>query len=360
MPENNNFVTKWLWRLLTIIAIAAWIILLLSAFADRVSPHTSTYIPFLGLFFPLILVVNVVVLVFWIIFLKWKQSLLGFVILLICWGSIRAYLPFNHSHPTIPENCIKVLTYNVMSFNFQSQHTKNNPCPILEYIIEQDPDIVCLQEYITLWGLSEQTIRKALKATPYFWYCPKDLAVFSKYPILSVQKIPLEGPFGSACMVELDINGHKTTLFNMHLESNGISTDERIEYYDLTKDPDKSRMETFTYKMYQRLNPAFQFRAQQAEAIAQLIRDTPNESIIVCGDFNDTPISYTRRTIKGDLKDAFVESGSGMGISFNRHRFYFRIDYILHSKNMKAYNCTVGKLKTSDHYPVWTYLEFCE
>jgi endonuclease/exonuclease/phosphatase family metal-dependent hydrolase len=101
-------------------------------------------------------------------------------------------------------------------------------------------------------------------------------------------------------------------------------------------------------------------RANQAHVIDREIRESRNPYIVVCGDFNDTPISYAYRTIKGDLEDAFVESGSGMGISFNRYRFLFRIDYILHSKNMKAYNCTVGKLKVSDHYPVCTYLQFLD
>jgi endonuclease/exonuclease/phosphatase family metal-dependent hydrolase len=149
-------------------------------------------------------------------------------------------------------------------------------------------------------------------------------------------------------------------LINSHLESNKISDDERTDYYYLTKDPNKQKLENFTHMMFQRLTPAFKMRAKQAQVINQAIRENKNPYIIVCGDFNDTPISYARHTIKGDLEDAFVESGSGMGISFNRHRFFFRIDYILHSKNMKAYNCTVGKLKISDHYPVCTYLRFLD
>ena len=360
MPENNNIFSKWLWRLVTIVAIVAWIIMLLSSFADRISPLTNHYIPFLGLFFPFILAFNLAFLAFLIIFRKWKQSLMAFIVLLACWGSIQTYFPFHRTNQTIPENCIKVLTYNVMSFNHQTKHTQENPCPILKYIVDQSPDIICLQEYTTQWGMSEETVRQILKNTPHFWFCPTDLAIFSKYPILSTERIFLETGFNSTCMVELDVNGRKVTLFNMHLESNKITADDCAEYYDLTKIPNKDRLESFTHKMYQRLKPAFQTRAKQSETIAKFIRETPNESVIVCGDFNDTPISYARRTIKGNLKDAFVESGSGMGISFNRHRFLFRIDYILHSKNMKAHNCTVGKLKTSDHYPVWTYLEFCE
>ena len=160
--------------------------------------------------------------------------------------------------------------------------------------------------------------------------------------------------------MELDINGKKVTLITAHLESNGIAAHERTEYYNFTNEPDRQKLENFTHMIFKRLTPAFRKRSAQARVLAYAIQENPNPYIIVCGDFNDTPISYTRRTIKGNLKDAFVESGRGMGISYNRHRFLFRIDYILHSKNMKAYNCTVGKLKTSDHYPVCTYLQFLD
>ena len=87
------------------------------------------------------------------------------------------------------------------------------------------------------------------------------------------------------------------------------------------------------------------------------ITASPHPYIIVCGDFNDTPISYTHRTIAQDLDDAFTQSGRGLGISYNQNRFYFRIDNILTSKNLRAYNCTVDRsIKESDHYPIWCYI----
>ena len=79
--------------------------------------------------------------------------------------------------------------------------------------------------------------------------------------------------------------------------------------------------------------------------------------MIVCGDFNDSPISYAHRVIGKGLKDAFVESGNGFGISYNQNHFYFRIDNILLSKNLKSYRCTVDNtIKSSDHYPIWCYV----
>ena len=85
--------------------------------------------------------------------------------------------------------------------------------------------------------------------------------------------------------------------------------------------------------------------------------DASAGGIIVCGDFNDSPISYTHRVVGEGLNDAFVESGNGFGISYNQNHFYFRIDNILLSKNLKSYRCTVDNtIKSSDHYPIWCYV----
>jgi endonuclease/exonuclease/phosphatase family metal-dependent hydrolase len=348
------------WRILTVAAAIGWIFLLVSAFSDRISPVDYPCIPFFGLFFPVILLFNIVFLCFWLLFRKWKQLLLTLAVLLICGNAIHSYFPIHGKTKEIPADCIKIMTYNVMSLGYIRTHTKAQPHPILQYVVDQDPDIVCFQEYDPFWLRDEAIIKKALKALPYHSARQGDLIVFSKFPISSVRRLPIDSHYNGACIMELDIHGRKVSLINNHLESTKIAPDERSDYYDLTKDPNKQKLENFTHMMFQRLTPAFQMRAKQAEIVAKAVRENPNPYIIVCGDFNDTPISYARRTIKGDSKDAFVESGSGMGISFNRYRFLFRIDYILHSNNMKAYNCTVGKLKTSDHYPVQTYLQFLD
>jgi endonuclease/exonuclease/phosphatase family metal-dependent hydrolase len=273
----------------------------------------------------------------------------------------------------IPDNCIKILTYNVMRFEYLKKHTIENPNPIVQYVVDQNPDIVCFQEFGASVDnkreLMLSDIKSALKNLPYchieklktpFNSQIFGLAIFSKYPILSTKKLPLSSDFNGSFIAELDINGRKTTLVNNHLESNKITADERTDYYNMTKELDTRKIEAFTHMMFQRLTPAFRIRAKQATIISEAIQDYKNPYVIVCGDFNDTPISYARHKIKGDLEDAFAESGLGMGITFNQHRFLFRIDYILHSKNIKAYNCTVGKLRNSDHYPVWTYLQLID
>ncbi|MCL1938290.1 MAG: endonuclease/exonuclease/phosphatase family protein [Candidatus Azobacteroides sp.] len=364
---------KYLRRLLISIAYMGLIVLLISSFSNRVSPLTNIYLPYLGLFFPIILAFNLLFFLLWLITGQWKQVGVTLLVFVICGGAISAYFPLHRRTKNVPEDCIKILTYNVMRFDYLKKHTSDSPNPIVQYVIDQDPDIVCFQEFAVSTSSKRQLtfsdLQTAFNRLPYcridtlqFPYSSQvfGLAIFSKFPILSLHSLPIKSNFNGSFIAELDIRGRKVCLINNHLESNKISADERTDYYNLTKDPDTQKLETFTHFMFQRLTPAFRIRAKQGELISSVIRENTHPYVIVCGDFNDTPLSYARYKIKGDLKDAFVESGSGMGITFNRHRFLFRIDYILHSKNIKAYNCTVGRLKNSDHYPVWTYLQFQE
>ena len=105
------------------------------------------------------------------------------------------------------------------------------------------------------------------------------------------------------------------------------------------------------------LADAVPIRAAQADTIARIIRNTTTPSIIVCGDFNTSPFSYAHRIIANGLHDAFTQSGCGFGVSYNKNGFYFRIDHILISPDLRSYQCTVDKsIKHSDHYPIWCYI----
>jgi endonuclease/exonuclease/phosphatase family metal-dependent hydrolase len=270
----------------------------------------------------------------------------------------------------MPSESIKLLTYNVMRFDHEKPHLPGNPNPILKYIVDSNADIICLQEYsafIKHNHLTETDIKRALKKYPYYRLLKLNgsssnyiygMALFSKYPISAFDDIALESAFNGAFIAELKIKDKKVTLISVHLESNRLSMKERATYYELTKEFDSSTFEEMRSEMNKRLAPAFKKRAEQAQLISEYIKKSINPYTIVCGDFNDTPISYSRHTIKGDLRDAFVETGTGLGTSYNRYRFLFRIDYILHSKNITPYRCTVDyAIRSSDHYPIWTCLQ---
>ncbi|MDR1372695.1 MAG: endonuclease/exonuclease/phosphatase family protein [Dysgonamonadaceae bacterium] len=360
---------QWWWNIIRTVGFFSLFILFVASFSDRISPLFCVWFSYLGLFFPFILLFNIAFAVLLIISKKWKMIIVYAVVFFSCWGAISTYFPINLETKEVPENCIKLLTYNVMNFNAIKKDSKGYN-PVLRYIADSNADIICIQEYAahktSAEHLQKSNIVAALKSTPYhcieqYSHSNKNtthaIAVFSKFPITGIKKIPYESSYNASIMVELDINGKKLTLINNHLETNGFSMEEKTEYYDLTNNPNSEKLDNFTHLMFRKLTPAFKARAKQAQIIADAVKENKNPYLIVCGDFNDTPISYARHTIKENLGDAFVETGFGTGITFNRHRFLFRIDHILHSDNIKAYNCTVGDLKDSDHYPVQCWLQ---
>ncbi len=207
----------------------------------------------------------------------------------------------------------------------------------------------------------------------------------------------------SMCYV-VKVKNDTMTIINNHLESNKLTIADRGMYENMIKAPNTQKVKTglkqlvrklaeasairapqadsvaklierspypsiiacgdfndcsisYTHRILtKQLNDAF-IRAPQADSVAKLIERSPYPSIIACGDFNDCSISYTHRILTKQLNDAFTQSGNGLGISYNQNKFYFRIDNILISRNLKAYNCTVDRsIKASDHYPIWCYI----
>lgn len=340
-------------------------ILLLTAYSPYINPAVHPIESCLGLTFPIFLVINLCFLIFWLI-VRYKFALLPVLGFAFCYPQIQTYLPVNFHTQDIPEGSIKVLSYNIMSFgNMKKEDGKN---PILEYIRKSDADIVCLQEYNTSATakvhLNEKDIQKGLKDYPYQdiqragdGSGSNRIALYSKYPILSVRKLEYDSNYNGSAVYEVKINGDTITLINNHLESNKLTKEDKVVYEDMLKDPDAHKVKSGMRQLIGKLAEASAIRSKQADTIAREISKSQHPYIVVCGDFNDTPISYTHQTIAENLDDAFTESGRGLGISYNQNKFYFRIDNILISKNLKAYNCTVDRsIKDSDHYPIWCYI----
>ena len=84
------------------------------------------------------------------------------------------------------------------------------------------------------------------------------------------------------------------------------------------------------------MKKSYKERASQIKIIEQNMKESPYP-IIICGDFNDTPLSYTYKKIKSNLIDSFTISGSGIGDSYVKIPM-LRIDYIFHDNKFKSYN----------------------
>ena len=371
MSERFKVIRLFFHSVVGLINLAALILLIISAFSDQFSPFRHIIFAYLGLAFPILFIINCCFLLYWPCLRKWIIVICIVLAFFVCRDAITASFPMRISRKEIPvENKIKVLTYNVMGFGYKT-HTKENPNDIISYIARSDADIVCLQEYAV--GKSDKTIteaqlKKALSMYPYRAVIPTGssgslkfgIAVLSKYPIRKSRKIKYDSKFNGSSIHEIDINGKKLTLINNHLESFKLTTEDKSHYTSFLKHLNSETFDELKSSIHHKLGPAYRIRARQAEIIAEEIKNVKTDYLLVCGDFNDTPVSYAHRTIQGPLTDAFGVAGFGPGITYNENMFWFRIDNIFCSPNMHPHQCKVDKVRYSDHYPVWSVIELTD
>lgn len=367
-------VSKGLKYLILTVNVLVALLLLFSTLAPVTSPFDFVIISYLGLGFPILLFINVCFFILWLVFLKWKYFVIQLVILLFCWNSINTYIPLNSPSKDIPEKSFKIMSYNVRGFDWLTgDEARNNP--IFSYMANSGADIICMQEFAVeekkdkdkiisleeLDGfLEEYPYRTIIRLGDTINSCMYGLACYSKFPIEKVARIPIESAFNGAGMYEIKIGKKSLTIVNNHLESNRLTAEDKVLFKELVVDKNRKKLDAVTQTIRSHLDPAFKTRATQANIIADCIRiqREKTDAMIVCGDFNEPPISYAYETIKGNFLDAFKYTGRGVGITYHEDGFYFRIDYIMHSLNLQAYNCTVGDVKYSDHYPIWAWIKF--
>lgn len=340
------------------------VLLLAAAYSPWVSPVQHPVWACLGLTFPIFLLTNGLFLLFWLLLRQYRCALLPLLGWLLCIPQARTYLPLHFQTDTLPKEGIRVLSYNIMGFGAATPKGTENP--ILTYLKESQADVICLQEYATgrtRQHPSQREVERALAQWPYHRIDAvgqsqgNHVACYSKLPILSARPLHYASASNGSVVYELAWDTDTLLLINNHLESNKLNPEDKEVYEDLLRDPEKGKMEKGVRHLIGKLADAAAIRAPQADSIARAVARSPHRYILVCGDFNDSPISYAHRVACQGLKDAFTESGCGPGISYNRNKFYFRIDHLLTSPALKAYNCRVdGSIRHSDHYPIACYV----
>lgn len=355
-------------KILVLLVLAANLLVIagmwVAAFSTYVQPVKHPVQSCAGLVFPIFAVLNLLFFVFWLIVQRYRVSLVPLLAFAVCYPAVRAYLPFNLYTDELPQGTFRLLSYNVMGFDGCTKDD-NGRNPILDYLQSSGADVLCLQEYATSTSgrnLRQHDIERALKDYPYF--CIRSLgsgksksnrmALYSKYPILSARVLSYESQYNGSVCYTLRVADDTLTLINNHLESNKLTRSDKVTYRQMLRNPQRQKVEEGARMLLRKLAKASAMRAPQADTIvAEVLRNLPKGPVVVCGDFNDSPVSYTHRVMEKHLTDAFTQSGRGMGISYNQNGFYFRIDHIFVSPHLQSYNCRVDRsIKQSDHYPM--------
>jgi endonuclease/exonuclease/phosphatase family metal-dependent hydrolase len=339
--------------------------LVLGCIAPLVSPAVFWPLAFFGLIQPVFVLLNLLFLIYWSVRRR-RQAFYSLAILLISIPFDLRQFHIRFSTPEkAPATAFTVMSYNVKLFDLYNwTHNQKTRARMFSMIKEQHPDLLNLQEFFNQDSGAFRNLDslKKLLHLPYAHVeytisLHKDdhwgVVTFSRFPIINQGKIVFNNRNNNICIyTDVIIKTDTVRIYNMHLQSVSFGYAD-YKFLDQVASGEDADSEVESSKnILRRMKRASVKRARQAESIAEHIAACPYP-VIVCGDFNDTPVSYSYNTISSGLKDAFLEKGSGFGKSFVNPFPLPRIDYILHSDRFHVWNFeTIKEKDLSDHFPV--------
>lgn len=342
--------------------------LLLSLVARYISPLLFWLPAFFGLAFPLFFILNIVFIIYWLV--QFKPAIV-FGLIALGLSLTTAYKYVQVSIPNKSSNKpLKVTSYNCMLFDLYNwSRNKESRSKILANLTEINADILCLQEFYT----SEQsgdynnvdTLRHLLHTNYYHSEYTTTLrkvdhwgiATFSKYPIINQGKLIFHTSSNNICIYsDIVVNKDTIRVYNVHLQSISFSKGDNKFLDDVISEKDAEDEMLNSRNILRRLKRAFLKRTQQVNMIVTHMK-TCRYKVIICGDFNDTAASYAYYQLSKNMKDCFIEKGLGFGRTYAGKWPQFRIDYILHSKNLSCGNYKRSRETFTDHYPITAYFD---
>lgn len=293
-------------------------------FRPLCEPAGVWFFPLLGLAAPAIYVATVILALYWVI--RWRLLRAGTILALVVIGLFKVSLFYkpefrrSYGEESYDRRAFKVMTYNVRSFFGESG--ASNVDDIVRLIGEYDPDIVCMQEFNA--RLAEKSDDFALLDEKYEsaafgrTQAPDSLYGASLF-ILSKYRILRSGIVltpNTSVWADLLIGDDTVRVFNNHLRSTAIKAadNEYITNRDFISD---TAREVKIRSIVSRLRENSILRAAQVDSIADVIADA-RARCIVCGDFNDTPMSYVYRTMAGGAERRFQQERFGLFAYFPR------------------------------------------
>jgi len=361
--------------LMFILNVLFALLFLACSFASQLHPKDWWFTGFLGLIYPVLFAVMLLFLLFWLL-LKSKKVLLPLLVLVAGAGNFLLHMGFQFGSSFEVEKKaaghIRIMDWNVRHFipfdesDFKPSREAHER-KIFQEIKRNDPDLICFQEFLSMPNAGKADPMKILRAMGYRYhrFAGEDLfgtkqysgiAIFSKLPIIGGEVLPYppdhQGNAESTVYADIVSGVDTFRVYAIHLQS--FAFGDR-EYRALDDVRSEGSSVTESKNVFNKMRNTFYWHGMQADFIADEVRRSPYPALIM-GDLNDVPGSYAYGKIRGSKKDAFLESGYGLGATFTSSSSFMlqliptlRIDNLFLPEEMAVEQFTTGGKRLSDH-----------
>ncbi len=319
--------------------------LLLSYLLPYVSPKVFPLLSVLSLAVPVLIVINVMFLMYWVVLFK-KKVILSLVVLILGVSHVSSLYRLSGKSSDKSEGAISFMSYNVHSFNrFEWIDSGTISQDISGLVRDQDPDFFCVQEYYNAPNTD-------FTQYPYKYEKYNNdngeiaLVVFSKYKLINQGTLNFKRTANNVIYVDAIVKSDTIRVYNVHLQSHKLNS--QIKNIDEKEVSDR---------LLKSIQVSFKEQQVQTEKLLEHMDTSPYKNIVM-GDFNNTAYSYVYNKIKSkNLLDSFKEAGTGFGKTFKFKFFPARIDFILVPDEFEVVDFKNFDIEFSDHYPIYSRIK---
>lgn len=321
-------------------------LLLLSFVLPYLPPSRFPTLSVLSLAVSPLILLNSLFMIYWILRMR-KQLLLSLFVLVLASFNFSDYIKFNRAKDIEAEaTSVRIASYNVRLFNqYESKEKRKSGREDFQMFLDKTkPEVLFIQEFYANKELSFADF-------PYKYIEYNDSknifghAIYSKYPIVNQGSFFFEKSSNNALWADVKIGEEVLRVYNVHLQSMRITAS--VAYLQ----------ETGTEVIKNKISDAFVKQENQIKQLREHMVASPHKKQILAGDLNNTSFSYTYKKLKGEMKDAFLEKGSGIGSTFSFDGFPLRIDYIFVSPEIKVTHFKTAEEIFSDHHAIWADIQ---
>lgn len=373
-------------RIFSITYIVLLCVFLAASVTPYLHPASWWFVGFTGLLFPYLFLALLIMMFCCVVFRKPRLAIAGLIGIIISIPSIGLIfgLHFSGDFSSVKDSAtLRIMSWNVRRFTPYNKDffdpKNNNLNDIIDEVVKYQPDVLCLQEFYTGPSKKRRNLELFRDSLHYPYVsietvvpgAPRSQSgtvIFSRYPFSKTYTYQLPENYATAAEdpVAADILVGKDTIrvITFHLQSYGFLNRDYEDLYKIKKQEDQGLRAS--KNIFRKMQYAFSLRGVQSDIIEREVRRSPYPAI-VCGDLNDVPNSYAYRTVRGDMQDAFLEKGAGLGKSFISGRSKFltwlptlRIDYIFTSPVFEVSQFRMVTRDLSDHRGLITDLKLPE
>ncbi|MER7177242.1 endonuclease/exonuclease/phosphatase family protein [Streptomyces mesophilus] len=312
---RRGFRDRSVWRRGLVVAGLAVLLALIMALHSRIPNRignigslTETFLPWLGLFVPVLLVLAVV--------RRSATALIAVLLPALVWVNLFGGLIFDKSSAG---GDLTVATHNVNAENSDPEGTARK-------IAASGAQVVALEE---LTGEALPTYKKVLAETYPYRAVEGTVGVWSKYPLSDSRSVDIKMGWTRALRTTVESPKGEFAVYVAHLPSVRV-----------------------------KLNAGFTAgqRDNSAEALGVAIRDDKVRKLILLGDLNGTMNDRALSPVTSQLRSTQGAAGDGFGFSWPASFPMARIDQIM-VRGMEPVKSWTLPETGSDHLPVAASVE---